>query len=158
MEVEAIIKMTVRDGAGNSIEGAAQAQFQCPVEIFDTSKGSSSQLLDILHLLMEIHEGQYQLLLNTFVKPEVITFFTKINFKKWVNQIFEILKGKRNPKGFNLLRVSLKKSAALRLTLHQIFYFSINSLIVLFSHLSINQFVPFLRYFSRRQKKIQQEQ
>ncbi|MCB0631266.1 MAG: hypothetical protein R2824_15815 [Saprospiraceae bacterium] len=56
-----------------SNEQVALSQFARPVKIYDSSKGSEPRLLKTMYPDMGIHEGQYQLSINTFSDYTIIT-------------------------------------------------------------------------------------
>ena len=50
----------------------AMVQFAHPIEVFSSSKGSRPRLLETMYPDMGIHEGQFQLNINTFSYPTLI--------------------------------------------------------------------------------------
>lgn len=77
-----IIKQTVRDDAGATVDGLAQTQFLRSVEIFHSSKGSKPRLLKTMHPSMGIHEGQFQLSINTYASPTVLDHSTALVYNQ----------------------------------------------------------------------------
>lgn len=68
-----------QNGCNNS-EEIALVQFAHPIEVYDSSKGSKPRLLQTMYPDMGIHEGQFQLNINTFSYPTLITNRTAMVF------------------------------------------------------------------------------
>lgn len=73
-----IIKMRViatapQEGPCCNSSEVALVQFAHPIKLYDSSKGSESRLLKTIFPDMGIHEGQYQLNINTFQSKTLIT-------------------------------------------------------------------------------------
>ena len=74
-----IIKQVVSQAStGTSDAALAQRQFLNPIEIFRSSLGASPALINTMHPSMGIHEGQYQLTINTFAAPNAFTNLTAL--------------------------------------------------------------------------------
>lgn len=72
-----LLKMRVTDyntdSNGNCCGTRASDQYARPIEIFDSSKGSRPRLLKTIYPEQGVHEGQYQLNINTFSNDIIIT-------------------------------------------------------------------------------------
>lgn len=68
-----VIKQRVVALGNLSNDQVALSQFARPIEIYDSSKGSKPRLLKTMFPDMGIHEGQYQLSINTFSDHTIIT-------------------------------------------------------------------------------------
>ena len=70
-----MLKMRVMNPSAQDpcAQGCGLNQFARPVEIYDSSKGSKPRLLKTIYPDMGIHEGQYQLNINTFQSDIIIT-------------------------------------------------------------------------------------
>ena len=70
-----MLKMRVNDNSSdaNCCSGTALDQYARPVEIYDASKGSKPRLLKTIYPDQGVHEGQYQLNINTFANDLIIT-------------------------------------------------------------------------------------
>ena len=78
-----MLKMRVVDPASdNCCSGVALTQYARPVKIYDSSKGSESRLLKQIFPDMGVHEGQYQLNINTFQNDMIITNRTAFVYKQ----------------------------------------------------------------------------
>lgn len=69
-----MLKMRVNDpNSENCCSGASLDQYARPIEIYDASKGSKPRLLKTIYPDQGVHEGQYQLQINTFANDLIIT-------------------------------------------------------------------------------------
>ena len=71
-----MLKMRVVDPneqGGNCCSGTALNQYARPIEIYDSSKGSKPRLLKTIYPDMGVHEGQFQLAINTFQSDVILT-------------------------------------------------------------------------------------
>ena len=68
-----VIKQRVVSLGSLSNDQVAMSQFARPIEVHDSSKGSMPRLLKTIYPDMGIHEGQFQLSINTFASHTIIT-------------------------------------------------------------------------------------
>jgi hypothetical protein len=67
------MRVTTYGEAENCCGGNALDQYARPIEIYDSSKGSKPRLLKTIYPDQGVHEGQYQLNINTFANDLIIT-------------------------------------------------------------------------------------
>lgn len=65
-----------------SNDQVALSQFARPIKVYDSSKGSEPRLLKTIYPDMDIHEGQYQLSINTFSDHTIITNRTALVYEQ----------------------------------------------------------------------------
>ena len=65
-----------------SNDQVALSQFARPIKVYDSSKGSEPRLLKTIYPDMGIHEGQYQLSINTFSDHTIITNRTALVYEQ----------------------------------------------------------------------------
>ena len=68
-----------------SNDQVALSQFARPIKVYDSSKGSEPRLLKTIYPDMGIHEGQYQLSINTFSDHTIITNRTALVYEQEPN-------------------------------------------------------------------------
>jgi len=68
-----VIKQRVVALGNLSNDQVAMSQFARPIEVYDSSKGSKPRLLKTIYPDMGIHEGQFQLSINTFASHTIVT-------------------------------------------------------------------------------------
>ncbi|MCB0611425.1 MAG: hypothetical protein KDD12_27125 [Lewinella sp.] len=79
------LKMRVTDLVNADHAGVALSQFARPLEVWDSSKGSSPRLVKTVYPDMGISESQYHLFINTFTSPTVVTNRTALVYMQEPN-------------------------------------------------------------------------
>ena len=82
-----MLKMTVRNSNGDCSDCNGLSQYGRPLKIYDSSKGTEPRLLKSIYPEMGVHEGQYQLAINTFNTDLIITNRTAFVYEQEPNTI-----------------------------------------------------------------------
>lgn len=82
-----MLKMTVKKASGDCAQCDGLEQYARPIELYDSSKGSKPRLLKTIYPEQGVHEGQYQLAINTFQSDLILTNRTAFVYLQEPNTI-----------------------------------------------------------------------